>query len=131
MYELAISGSGEQVILSDIAKRQKISAKYLSKLIIPLKAARLVTSSRGSHGGYTLARDPSQITLLDIVTILEGDITPVECVRNSNICEMSSSCRMRDIWSGLDKAIQEYLAGITLENIARGADAAENGAYCI
>lgn len=119
MYELAINYGGDPVIIKNIASRQDISEKYLSKLIIPLKGARLVNSSRGSHGGYMLSRDPSQITLLEIVEILEGDITPVECVKNTKICNKTKTCPTRDIWCGLDRSIAGFLEGITLEELAR------------
>ena len=119
MYELAVRHGMEPVIIRDIAARQGISEKYLSKLIIPLKAARLVTSLRGAHGGYILARDPSKITLRQIVEVLEGDITPVECAGNSTMCDKSESCPTREIWQGLHRTITEFLEGITLDDIAK------------
>lgn len=119
MYELAMFYGKEPLIIKDIAARQEISEKYLSKLIIPLKGARLVNSSRGSHGGYMLARDPSQITLREIIEILEGDITPVECVKNSGVCNRSKSCPTRDVWCGLDRSISGFLEGITLGSLMK------------
>ncbi len=132
MYELAIHYGEEPLIIKDIASRQDMSEKYLSKLIIPLKGARLVNSARGSHGGYTLARDPSKITLREIVEILEGDITPVECVKNTKVCGRSKICPMRNIWCRLDNSIAGFLEGITLEEIARsGGGDAGIPSYCI
>jgi Rrf2 family protein len=132
MYELAVNYGKDPVILKDIAARQDISEKYLSKLIIPLKGARLVNSSRGSHGGYLLARDPSKITLREIVEILEGDITPVECVKNKAICGRSGSCPTRDIWCRLDSSIAGFLDGITLDAIVKGTGSDERcPSYCI
>ena len=132
MYELALQFGRESVIIRDIAERQDISEKYLSKLIMPLKGAKLVTSARGSHGGYILARDPSKITLREIVEVMEGGITIVECVKNSSICDRSNECPTRDIWCGLDKSISEYLESITLEEIVkRGRGFDGNSSYCI
>lgn len=119
MYELAAHYGSEPLVIREIARRQEISEKYLSKLIIPLKAAKLVHSTRGSHGGYTLARDPGQITIREIVEILEGDITPVECVRNSQACGRSGTCPARDIWCRLDDTIYKFLNSITLKDMAR------------
>ena len=131
MYELALRWGENPVILKDIALRQEISEKYLSKLIIPLKGAGMIISTRGSQGGYTLARDPSGITLLEIVRLLEGDITPVSCLKDMDICNRSSECGMRKIWAGLDKVISEYLEGITLEDIVRITEKNDSGVYSI
>ena len=131
MYELALAWKGEPVILKEIASRQEISEKYLSKLIIPLKGAGLIISTRGSHGGYTLARDPSGITLLEIVRVLEGDITPVLCLKDMDICSRSIDCAMRNIWAGLDRAISEYLKNITLDDIIKTTEGNDSSAYSI
>lgn len=132
MYELAVHYGKDPVIIKDIAKRQKISEKYLSKLVIPLKGARLVHSARGAHGGYILAREPSAITLREIIEILEGDITPVECVKNSGVCGMAKTCPTRDIWCRLDQSISGFLDGITLEELtSKGVIDADVPNYCI
>ena len=130
MHELALHYEGEPVILKDIAARQDISEKYLSKLVIPLKGASLVNSARGAHGGYTLSRHPSKITLLEIVEILEGGITPVECVKNEKLCGRSGSCTTRDVWCRLDRSISGFLASVTLEDLVQGRDSGTS-AYCI
>lgn len=117
MYELARNYGKTPVILKEIARLQDISEKYLSKLIIPLKGAHLINSSRGSHGGYSVARDPSTITLKEIVEILEGDITPVECVKNPEVCPRTEGCPSRDVWCRLDRAISGLLEEITLDDL--------------
>ncbi len=119
MYELAIHYGKGPVVLNDIAQRQNISGKYLSKLVILLKGARLVRTSRGFNGGYILARDPSKITLREIIEILERGITLVECVNNGKICKRSKNCPTREIWCELNKLISGYLDGITLRDLAK------------
>lgn len=131
MYELAIAVSRKPVILKDIAARQEISEKYLSKLIIPLKGAGMIISTRGAQGGYTLARDPSNITLLQIVRSLEGDITPVQCVNDTEMCSRSLECPVRSVWIGLDKVILDYLESITLEDLVKKAESGDSCAYSI
>lgn len=132
MYELAVHHGEAPVIIKDIASRQNISEKYLSKIIMLLKSAHLVNSARGSHGGYTLSRDPSKINLREIVETLEGDITPVDCVKNIALCERSINCPTRDVWCGLDKAISGFLEGITLDKLVKNVSG-DNEAfgYCI
>ncbi len=117
MYELALHYGEDPVFLKDIAKRQSISEKYLSKLVIPLKGAALINSARGAHGGYTLARPPYAITAKDVIKVLEGDIAPVECVKDDKLCERTDICPTRDVWEGLQRTISEYLESITLEQI--------------
>ncbi|MFA5284396.1 MAG: Rrf2 family transcriptional regulator, partial [Smithellaceae bacterium] len=70
------------VFLKDIAKGENISEKYLSLIIIPLRGVGLINSVRGAHGGYNLSKEPSQITLKEIVDVLEGDCSLVDCVKN-------------------------------------------------
>jgi len=118
LYELARHYGKGPVILKDIASRQDISEKYLSKLIIPLRGAGIVNSSRGAHGGYMLSRDPSEINLLEVAKILEGDITPVECVIDERVCDRVNICPSRDIWRRLDNVITGFLSEITLEELA-------------
>ena len=80
MLALAKNYGKEPVYLKDIAKQEDISEKYLSLLIMPLRRIGLVNSVRGAYGGYNLARDPKEITLKEIVVVLEGDCCLVDCV---------------------------------------------------
>ena len=116
MLALARNYGKGNTFLKDIAREEEISEKYLSLIIIPLKAAGLVNSVRGSSGGYTLAKEPSQITLKDIVSILEGDCL-VDCLNNPKVCSRISTCATRDIWSLLGGKISETLSAITLEQL--------------
>lgn len=117
MLDLAFHyGEGPQ-LLKDIARRQEISEKYLWQLINPLKVAKLIRSTRGSHGGYNLARRPSEITLKEIVEVLEGPICIVECVDNPSVCKQAQTCATRDIWSEASKRIMQLLESVTLENM--------------
>ncbi len=108
-------------MLKDIAKRQDVSEKYLSQIIIPLKSAGFVASIRGAHGGYSLAKDPEDITLKGIVEAVEGDVTILDCVREKKHCRRAGSCTMRDVWCRLDDTISQFLAGITLKTLADDA----------
>ncbi len=119
MLELASHYKKNSVFLKDIAQKESISEKYLSHLVIPLKASGLVSSSRGAHGGYRLAKSPSLITIKDIVKALEGDLSPVECIKNPSVCDRFSTCVTRDIWDILDKKISETLDSVTLKDLIR------------
>jgi len=117
MLELALNFNQGTVFLKDIAQKEEISEKYLSQLVIPLKASGLISSSRGAHGGYRLAKPPSQITLMEIVQILEGNLSLVECIKNPSVCSRVSQCVTRDIWEKLDETISGVLSSVTLEDL--------------
>ncbi|HNX60096.1 MAG TPA: Rrf2 family transcriptional regulator [Spirochaetota bacterium] len=117
MYDLAIHYGQGYIFLKDISERQQISEKYLGQLILPLKSAELVTSSRGAHGGYSLSKRPEDITLFDIVNSLEGTLCVVECVRKPEVCDRVSSCPTRPVWEKFDNTINDFLKGISLESL--------------
>ena len=119
MVTLAINYGKNPVFLKDIAKGENISEKYLSLIIIPLRGVGLVNSIRGAHGGYSVAKDPAQITLKDIVDILEGDCSLVDCVKNPSFCPRVSICASHDIWSIIGEKISETLKSITLDMLVR------------
>lgn len=116
MLALARNYGKGNTFLKDIAREEEISEKYLSIIIIPLKGIGLVNSVRGSSGGYTLAKAPSQITLKNIVDVFEGDCL-VDCVKNPRACPRVNTCATRDIWTLLGGKISEILNSITLEQL--------------
>lgn len=118
MLELALKYGKGLVYLKDIAKEEEISEKYLSVIIIPLKAAGLVTSTRGAYGGYTLAKNPSEISLKEVVDILEGGTCLVDCVKDPTACSRSDTCASRDVWNILSNKMSETLSAMTLETLA-------------
>jgi len=116
------------VQLGDIAKRQNISVKYLEQIIIPLKKAHYVESVRGPKGGHLLAKPPEQITVAEIVALLEEGISLVECTERAEICERSPSCPTRLIWQEAARAMFDRLKAITLADLverARGGKSQE------
>ena len=119
MLSLAVNYGKGPVFLKDIARGEDISEKYLSLIIIPLRTAGLVNSTRGAYGGYHLARDPAQINLKDILDILEGESCLVDCVRDPSLCPRVSTCVSREIWTLLGGKISEVLVSINLQDLVR------------
>ncbi|MDH7605920.1 MAG: Rrf2 family transcriptional regulator [Melioribacter sp.] len=117
MFELAKNYNNGPIYLKDIAKKQEISEKYLSKLVILLKNASLISSFRGSQGGYTLAKKPSEISMREIVEVLEGGIEIVDCINKDNFCKKIDGCVTRDVWIKLNSVIRDTLEKITLEDL--------------
>ena len=117
MFELAIVHGGRPVMLKEIAARQELSEKYLSKLVILLRGAGLVNSVRGAHGGYILARPPGKISLKEIIAVLEGHIALVDCKAEAASGASRTRCPTIEIWTGLNEAIAGFLGGISLEQL--------------
>jgi len=117
LYELALNYGKGYIFLRDISLRQDISEKYLGQLIIPLKSAGLVIAIRGAHGGYSLAKAPDKITLYEIVNVLEGTTSVVECGKEPNVSSRNDFCPTRTVWEKFDKTIKDFLQGITLESL--------------
>ena len=114
MLALAQNYGKDPIYLKDVARQENISEKYLSVIIIPLRGIGLVTSVRGAYGGYNLAKEPSRITLKEIVDVLEGTCSLVDCVKNPASCPRSGTCASHDIWSEIEGKIADTLGGITL-----------------
>jgi len=119
LLDLATHGSeGTPVYLSDIAKREGISEKYLEHIFGALHKAGLVKAFRGRKGGYLLTRLPDEITLNEIIAVLEGPCSLVDCVTDVTSCPKTDSCVTREVWSLLGSKIEEVLTGFTLAALA-------------
>jgi Rrf2 family protein len=117
LLDLALHHNQSLIPLKDIAHRQEIPLRYLEHLITPLIAAGMIISTRGPKGGISLVRSPEKIRLSEVIQLLEGPITPVECVNNPKICTRSELCATRDIWSELKEAIDGVLESTTLQDL--------------
>lgn len=103
--------------LGDIAKRQNVSLKYLEQIIRPLKRANYVKSFRGSKGGHMLNKPPEEITVGEVVALLEGGARLTNCSANPETCERVDSCLTRYLWIEASKAMFEKLSNITFADL--------------
>ncbi len=117
MLDLALHYGNGPILLKDIAERQEISEKYLGQLIAPLKAAGLINSTRGAHGGYMLAKEPAQITLKEVIQALEGSLSLAECIDAPRVCHRVKSCVTRDIWEEASEKMMQVLGASTLQDM--------------
>jgi Rrf2 family protein len=117
MFQLALNYGNGPMLLKEIAEKETLSVRYLEHLVPPLKAARLIYATRGARGGYSLAKAPTDITLKDIIRVLEGHLYPSECVETPEVCSRSRFCITRDIWTKLEETISTTLAGFTLQDL--------------
>lgn len=106
------------IALKDIAERQHISKKYLEQIIPMLNQSGILKTTRGSQGGYQLAKTPDSYTVGDILRLTEGSLAPVSCAeQGAPACERGAACAMQPVWQGLFEVINRYLDGITLQDI--------------
>jgi Rrf2 family cysteine metabolism transcriptional repressor len=106
--------------LSVIAQDSAVPLAYLEQLMLPLRRAGLVVSTRGAHGGYELARPPDQVKVGEIYRVMEGPIAPMDCVRedaDEDICPMIDGCATRIVWLKLRDSIVEVLDSTTLADL--------------
>ncbi len=121
ILDLAVHGDKGLIPLGDVAKRQNISRKYLEKLIRKLKAAGLIKSQRGPFGGHMLAKKPIEITVGDIVRILEETTALTDCAEEPEklcgVCNRAGDCLSRWVWIEASKAMFERLDAINIGDL--------------
>jgi Rrf2 family cysteine metabolism transcriptional repressor len=116
-------GTGSRIaILKDVSADEEISIRYLEQIITPLRVSRLVKSIRGAGGGYTLARNPEEIRLDEILYALEGTCCLVECVEDEDYCDRIETCATFDIWKGASMILKDYFHNISLRDILKMAE---------
>lgn len=116
MVDLAIHQGTEPVSIKSISQRQNISEYYLEQLFAPLRRAEIIKSIRGAQGGYELNKAPKDITVLDIMNILEGPIEVSDCL-DSDACSNIDCCATRTVWKKLKDSIDSVMGAITLQDI--------------
>jgi Rrf2 family cysteine metabolism transcriptional repressor len=122
-------GEGEPVALSAVAEAETLPLSYLEHLVAKLRQAGLVTSVRGAHGGYRLARPATEIEMLEVVQALEGPIAPMECFHDARegrvLCSHEAdegACATKLLWTRVHGGITKALAGTTLADLVEFAD---------
>lgn len=122
LIDIAEQPGDRPVMLRGISERQKISAKYLERLLADLRRAGIVTSHRGAGGGFHLSRPPADINLLDVVEALEKSFGTTDCVSEPKVCRQSATCPTRRIWARVSKAMWDALRSMTLEDARSGLE---------
>lgn len=111
ILDLALNYKSGLIRIHDIAERQDIPLKYLEQILLALKGAGYVKSQRGAKGGYFLAKQPKEITLGEIVRLMEGPIAPITCVSRScyQKCKEEASCVFRPVWEKVRNLTEEVV----------------------
>lgn len=116
MVDLAINYGEQPVSIKNISQRQKISEYYLEQLFSSLKKAKLIKSIRGAQGGYILNRAPEEITIQDVINVLEGPIEVSNCLED-DACNNIDCCATRLLWKKIKDSIDSVTSSITLKDI--------------
>jgi len=116
MFRLALNYEKGSMQLSEIAKAEDISEKYLGQIVIQLKSSGLINSIRGAQGGYYLTNPPSSTTTREIVEALEGSLSPVDCLDNQE-CIRIAHCPTKRLWAMMGDKIKETLEGVKLSDL--------------
>ena len=119
---LASCQTGEPVQIHAIAERQQIPEDYLRQLLVNLRLAGLVRSVRGPHGGYLLAKPAAEISMGEVLDVLEGPAAPMHCRHldeGGPRCDLLAGCNMRAKWREATRALQQELAETSLAELAK------------
>ena len=111
------AGNTERFATSTIAREQNIPPSFLAKIISQLSVAGILHTSRGAHGGVTLAREPREITLLEVVEAIDGPIQLNECVTNNGACTFEGDCPVKPVWCDAQTELVGRLKGTTFEQM--------------
>ena len=123
MIDIAENSGGNYLPLNDIAVRQGISEKYLESILVILTRGGLLQGLRGKGGGYKLTRQPDEYTALSILSLTEGSLAPVACLKTDSAdCPRHDVCKTLPLWIGLDKVVSEYLGSVTLADLLGSSD---------
>jgi Rrf2 family transcriptional regulator, cysteine metabolism repressor len=135
MLELSLRKGDVPARLDTISRAQKISPKYLGRIMTALVSAGLVRSRRGKNGGFELARPLVEISILNILQAVEGSVALAPCVENPRICRESGKCATLEVWRKVSETMASVLGGITLDDLASRHRAKKASAsefdYCI
>ena len=110
-------GNNQRSATSTVAKEQHIPPSFLAKIISQLSIAGLLHTSRGARGGVTLARDPREITLLEVIEAIDGPIRLNECVGDESACTFDHDCPLRPVWCDAQEELVKRLRNTNFEQL--------------
>ncbi|MBE6021929.1 MAG: Rrf2 family transcriptional regulator [Cellulosilyticum sp.] len=119
MVDLGVYSKEKHISLKSIAERLSMSENYLEQLMALLKKNHLVVSVRGAQGGYALAKEPSEITIGEILRALEGSLAPTDCTCKGNTvhCALDGKCVTKTVWEKIRDSIDRVVDNITLDQL--------------
>jgi len=122
LLDLAIRQTDKPRRTTLLSESTGITVQFIEQILRPLKKEGLITSVRGATGGHILNRPPEEISVGEIVRIMEGGINLTDCVTDENLCERSPICKTRNVWLRASKVLEEELNSITLADLMANPD---------
>lgn len=126
LFDIAYNNDTQPAQIQDISRRQQISPRYLEQIFQNLKKAGILKSKRGPQGGYTLARKPEQISVLEIIRATEQDALMVDCSgegkktrRRKNDCPFEGRCVTETVWKDANDLLSDLFGNLTLETLCQ------------
>ncbi len=120
LIDIAVNGEKEPVSIASIATRRNLSEAYLEQLIAKLKKAGMVQSLRGAQGGYQLAKPANEISVGDVLRVLEGDLDAVDCPGLTDSgCASADACVTLYVWQKINESIADTVDHIMLDTLVQ------------
>lgn len=113
---------------SEIAARQDIPEPFLDQVLTSLHKTGIIRSKRGPQGGHILARQPTAISLGEIIVALEGSTAPISCVQAPDDCPRSPDCAQREVWQSINEATETVLRTTSLDKLTQRQQARDTQA---
>ncbi len=128
VFDIAYNFQGSPAQIQDISRRQNISPRYLEQIFQGLKKAGILSSKRGPQGGYSLAKPPSRISVLDVIRATEQDINVVDCAgpgkkrRRTKECAFEGCCVTQNLWQDATNMLSDMFGKISIETLCQRGD---------
>lgn len=121
MLELSLHYPGGPLHIRDISSAQEIPERFLEQILLLLKRAGFLRSKKGPNGGYYLVKDPSEISVAEVIRVMDGPLAPIDCVSVTahEYCSRENFCGLKWLWKEVRDSIAEILEGTTFGDLAK------------
>jgi Rrf2 family cysteine metabolism transcriptional repressor len=121
MLELSLHYNEGALHIRDISRSQHIPERFLEQILLLLKRAGYLRSKKGQGGGYFLSKPPSEISVAEVIRVMDGPLAPIDCVSVTahEICPMEDSCGLRWLWKDVRDSVARILERTTFADLAR------------
>jgi Rrf2 family iron-sulfur cluster assembly transcriptional regulator len=131
MVNLACHTGAGPVTLKDISAEEGISLSYLEQLFVKLRKGNIVKSVRGPGGGYMLAKPSSEISVGEVIAVVEEPMNPVACLDGGvSGCDRAERCITQRVWRGLAEKIAEFLNSVSIDDLSHEVRALDGKEVC-
>jgi len=126
LMHLARLNPGERVMIDDVSRAEKIPRSFLSKIFQNLAKAGLIRSNRGTGGGFSLVKEPSQISILEVIEAIEGKIIFQRCQQLKPECDHAAGCALCGLFEQAQDGVKDVLLRTTLVDLIRQQEQIES-----